>query len=172
MSEQGEQHVISFGRGVRLMSEEYYIRELRPFGITSNRAFRSLCRCICCPVIFFGRVGFVDPAVFQVCIKNLSLPGNKDFCATNSYLRRSALPSNHYRTQIDPREVKRNWKLVVRAILDARRMHGLSTPPADRAAIRSAAAELTRFVLTLIPSGEQEQANGKANLAEECTDPR
>ena len=158
-----QQWVISFGRGVRLMSEEYYIRELRPFGITGNRAFRSLCRCICCPVIFFGRVGFVDPAVFQVCIKNLSLPGNKDFCATNSYLRRSGLQSSHYRVNVNPREVNRNWKLVVRSILDTRRMHGLETPEADRAAIRSAAAELTRFVLTLIPSGKQEQADGQAD---------
>ena len=160
MASDEDQWVISFGRGVRLMSEEYYIRELRPFGITGNRAFRSLCRCICCPVIFFGRVGFVDPAVFQICIKNLSLPGNKDFCASNSYLRRSGLQSSHYRVDVSPQEVKRNWKRVVRAILDARKMHGLSTPPADRAAIRSAAAELTRFVLTMIPSGEQERKHG------------
>jgi hypothetical protein len=66
----------------------------------------------------------------------------------------------YLRSRVDPREVRRNWKLVVKSIIDARRMHGLSTPPAERAAIRSAAAELTRFVLTMIPSGEQEQANG------------
>ena len=164
MSHNEEQWVISFGRGVRLMSEEYYIRELKAFGITGPRSFRSLCRCICCPVIFFGRVGFVDPAVFQVCIKNLSMPGNKDFCATNSYLRRSVNTCDSYRIHVQPQEIERNWKRVVRSIIDARRMHGLQTPPADRAAIRSAAAELTRFVLTMIPAGEQEQANGEANL--------
>jgi hypothetical protein len=154
-----QQWVISFGRGVRLMSEEYYIRELRPFGITGARSFRSLCRAICCPVILMGRVGFVDPAVFQVCIKHLSMPGSKDFKAPNSIMQTSK-KRPYLRSRVEPREVRRNWKMVVRAIIDARRMHGLQTPPADRAAIRSAAAELTRFVLTMIPSGEQEQANG------------
>ena len=160
MSDKSEQQwVISFGRGVRLMSEEYYIRELRPFGISTARAFRSLCRAICCPVILMGRVGFVDPAVFQVCMKNLSVPGSKDFKAPNSVMQTSK-KRPYLRSRVDPREVRRNWKLVVKSIIDARRMHGLSTPPAERAAIRSAAAELTRFVLTMIPSGEQEQANG------------
>ena len=54
-----ERHVISFGRGVRLMSEAYYIQELRAFGIDKPRAFRALCRAICCPVVVFGRmIGF------------------------------------------------------------------------------------------------------------------
>lgn len=151
--------MISFGRGVRLMSEEYYIRELQPFGISTPRAFRSLCRAICCPMILMGRVGFVDPAVFQVCIKNLSMPGSKDFKAPNSIMQTSK-KRPYLRSKVNPHEVKRNWKFVVRQILDARRLNGLSTPPADRAAIRTAAAELARFVLTMIPSGEQEHANG------------
>jgi hypothetical protein len=65
------------------------------------------------------------------------------------------------RTKVPAREVRRNWRLVVRAILDSRRMVGLHSPPAERAAIKSAAAELTRFVLTMIPSGEQEQQDGQ-----------
>lgn len=157
MSDEGEQHVISFGRGVRLMSEEYYIRELRPYGITQARGFRSLCRAICCPIVFMGRVGFVDPATFQVCIKNLTLPGNKDFCATNAYLRKAQKREKIYRSKVDPREIRKNWKLIVRAIVDSRRIRGLDTPPVQRAAIRSAAEELTRFVLRMIPSQEQGQ---------------
>jgi hypothetical protein len=156
-----EQHVISFGRGVRLMSEEYYINELRPFGINQARGFRSLCRAICCPLVFFGRVGFVDPATFQICMKNLSMPGKRDFCATNSYMRKTAKKNQKYRTRVNPAEIEQNWERVVRAILDSRRIRGLDTPPAQKAAIRTAAAELARFVLTMIPSREQEQARGK-----------
>jgi hypothetical protein len=158
----GEKHVISFGRGVRLMSEAYYIEELRGFGIDKPRAFRALCRSICCPIIVLGRVAFVDPAVFQVCIKHLSVPGSLDFNGPNSSMKPDRKRRPYMRTKVPAREVRRNWRLVVRAIIDSRRMVGLHSPPAERAAIKSAAAELTRFVLTMIPSGEQEQQDGQA----------
>lgn len=137
------------------MSEAYYIQELRPFGIDKPRAFRGLCRAICCPVVILGKTAFVDPAVFQVCMKNVSMPGNKDFTGPNSYYKKDKDRRPHMRNQIPPREIQRNWKRVVRSIIDSRRMAGLHTPEAQRAAIRSAAAELTRFVLTMIPSAEQ-----------------
>lgn len=155
-----ERHVISFGRGVRLMSEAYYIQELRAFGIDKPRAFRALCRAICCPVVVFGRTGFVDPAVFQVCMKNLSIPGSFDFSAPNSNAKMDPKKRPYVRKQVPAKEVRRNWRLVVRAIVDSRRMVGLHSPPAEKAAIKSAAAELTRFVLTMIPSGEQEHTDG------------
>jgi hypothetical protein len=158
---------ISFGKGVRLMSEEYYIQELAPFGITQARAFRSLCRSICCPIIFMGRNAFVDPAVFQICIKNLSMPGNDDFLGPNSAIKKDKKTRPHLRTRVSPEEIKENWSYVIRAILDARRLVGLHTPEAERTAIRSAAAELTRFVLTMIPASEQ--SNGDTQRVQsEC----
>jgi hypothetical protein len=163
-----EQHVISFGRGVRLMSEEYYIKELAPFGINTNRRFRCLCRAICCPLIFIGRHAFVDPAIFQICMKHLSMPGNKDFIAPDSYIKANADAHKKriYTNKVDPRQIQKNWKETVRAIVDCRKIRGLDTPKITRTAIRTAAAELTRFVLTMIPSGEQEQANGKQQEAD------
>lgn len=160
MSDPTKKAVISFGKGVRLMSEEYYIAELRPFGITNVRAFRSMCRALCCPIVFFGRVGFVDPATFQICMKSVSMPGNKDFCATNSYLRKSTKKNKLYRTKVDPKEIRDNWRYVVRAIVDSRRIRGLDTPPVQRAAIRSVAEELCKFVLTMIPSHQQGRTDG------------
>lgn len=136
------------------MSEAYYIRELAPFGINTTRAFRALCRSICCPIIVLGKSSFVDPAVFQVCMKHLSLPGNKDFHGPNSY-QKDKKRRPHFRNKVSPSEIKGNWELVVRSIVDSRRLAGLHSPEAERAAIRSAAMELTRFVLTMIPSAEQ-----------------
>ena len=163
-----EQHVISFGRGVRLMSEEYYIKELRAFGITSSRGFRSLCRAICCPIIVMGRVGFVDPATFQICMKNLSMPGAMDFASPCSYTKPSGTRKFKFRTKVHPSEIRKNWKAVVRAIVDSRRIRGLSVQDADKVAIRTAAEELTRFVLTMIPSGKQEQSDGEAKQVREA----
>jgi hypothetical protein len=157
LSDTNEQWVISFGKGVRLMSEEYYMKELRPFGLGTRRAFRSLCRSIGVPIVFIGSVGFVDPSVFQVCMKNLSVPGSKDFLCPNSTQKVNG--QKNARNRIDPDDILYNWRYVVRSIIDARRMNGLHSPPAERAAIKSAAAELARFVLTMIPSGQQEQAN-------------
>lgn len=152
-----EQHVISFGKGVRLMSEEYYIKELAPYGINTPRRFRCLCRAICCPIVFIGRHAFVDPAIFQICMKHLSMPGNKDFIAPDSYIKANAdaRKKRIYTNRVDPRQIQKNWKETVRAIIDCRRIRGLETPAATRTSIRSAAAELTRFVLTMIPSSEQ-----------------
>jgi hypothetical protein len=147
------------------MSEAYYIRELTPFGIDTTRAFRALCRSICCPTIVLGRTAFVDPSVFQVCMKHLSMPGNKDFHGPNSY-QKDKKNRRHFRNRVEPDEIQRNWKLVVRSILDSRRMVGLHSPPTERAAIRSAAAELTRFVLTMIPAAEQ--TNGKKEPNQEA----
>ncbi len=160
MTESHDKAVISFGKGVRLMSEDYYIRELRPFGINSRRSFRALCRAICCPNIILGSTSFVDPSIFQVCIKHLSLPGRPDFLGPNSYLKTySKRP--HIENQVSPESVHRNWQLVVRTILDSRRLVGLQTPEADRIAIRTAASELTRFVLTMIPSHKQGRPDGE-----------
>lgn len=136
------------------MSEAYYIRELAPFGINTTRAFRALCRAICCPIIVLGRASFVDPAVFQVCMKHLTLPGNKDFHGPNSY-QKDKKRRHHFRNKVSPSEIERNWERVVRSIIDSRKIAGLHAPEAERAAIRSAAAELSRFVLTMIPSSEQ-----------------
>ena len=153
--------VISFGKGVRLMSEAYYMRELTPFGINTRRAFRALCRAICCPTIILGSTCFVDPAMFQLCIKHLSLPGRKDFMGPNSYLKTySKRPS--IVNQVDPDDIHRNWQRVVRSIVDSRRLAGLQTPELDRTAIRTAASELTRFVLTMVPSHKQGRTNGRS----------
>ena len=140
------------------MSEAYYIQELRPFGIDKPRAFRALCRAICCPLIILGEVAFVDPAVFQVCIKHLSIPGSKDFLGPNSYMKTYS-KRGHLRNKVCPEEVRDKWETVVRSILDSRRMVGLHTPETQKASIRSAAAELARFVLTMIPSAEQQNGS-------------
>lgn len=161
MTETKEQHVISFGKGVRLMSEEYYIRELRPYGISTTRAFRSLCRAICCPTILMGRIAFVDPAIFQLCMKNLSMPGNPDFVAPNSYMKLYVKARPNFRNRVDPAEIRAHWAYIVRAIVDSRRMRGLSIESADRVAIRTAADELTRFVLRMIPSGKERHRGTK-----------
>jgi hypothetical protein len=159
--------VISFGKGVRLMSEEYYIAELRPFGVNTTRAFRALCRAICCPTIILGKTGFVDPAVFQICIKHLSLPGRHDFLGPNSYVK-TYKKRQHIRNRVNPADLERDWKRVVRMILDSRRLVGHHVPDADKVAIRTAAAELSRFVLTMIPSHTQGQADGKESTAQEA----
>lgn len=156
----GKKAVISFGKGVRLMSEEYYIAELRPFGVTTTRGFRALCRAICCPTIILGGTSFVDPAVFQICMKHLSLPGRRDFLGPKSYVKTYKKRQN-IQNRVDPAEVERNWRTVVRMILDSRRLVGHHVPDADKVAIRSAAAELSRFVLTMIPSHQQGQPDGK-----------
>lgn len=159
MSEDRKKAIISFGKGVRLMSEEYYIAELRPFGITTTRGFRALCRAICCPTIILGTTSFVDPAVFQICMKHLSLPGRRDFMGPKSYLKVYKHRPN-IKNRVDPADVERNWRTVVRMILDSRRLVGHHVPDADKVAIRSAAAELSRFVLTMIPSHQQDQPDG------------
>lgn len=159
-SEREKKAVISFGKGVRLMSEEYYIAELRPFGVTTTRGFRALCRAICCPTIILGGTSFVDPAVFQICMKHLSMPGRRDFLGPKSYVKTYKKRQN-IQNRVDPAEVERNWRTVVRMILDSRRLVGHHVPDADKVAIRSAAAELSRFVLTIIPSHQQGQPDGK-----------
>jgi hypothetical protein len=158
-SEREKKAVISFGKGVRLMSEDYYIRELKPFGINTTRAFRALCRAICCPLVILGHTAFVDPAVFQLCIKHLSLPGNRDFLGPNSYVK-TYKNRKHIVNRVNPEDLHRNWQRVVRSILDSRRLVGLQVPDADRASIRSAASELTRFVLTMVPSHLQDKPDG------------
>ena len=52
-----------------------------------------------------------------------------------------------------------------RAVADSRRIRGLSIQDTDRVAIRTAAEELTRFVLRMIPSHEQGMSNGNPTSA-------
>ncbi len=140
---------------------------LRPSGVTTTRGFSALCRAICCPTIILGGTSFVDPAVFQICIKHLSMPGRRDFLGPKSYVKTYKKRQN-IQNRVDPAEVERNWRTVVRMILDSRRLVGHHVPDADKVAIRSAAAELSRFVLTMIPSHTQGQADGKESTAQEA----
>lgn len=152
-----DQCVISFGGGVSLMSEDYFVRAFLPFGIT-KRSFRHLCRALHVPLVHLNGMAFVDPVVFQVAIKCIARAGAPEFTLPRGTTARVLTGrSTKTRTSIPIDEVRENWEFVVRSILDARNLSSLASPAAYRDIIQGAALELARLAERHVPSGLQKR---------------
>ena len=69
------QPYIGIGGGLRLLTEEWYIREM---GCTRN-AFRKFCKALRVPRVQVGHKWYVEMTAFQLAIKHITKIGNDDF---------------------------------------------------------------------------------------------
>ena len=72
-----EQFYIGFGSGIKLLSEDWYIKEMGA-NIT-KKAFRSFCRALQVPLIEIGKATFIEMNSFQLALKAITRIGEPDF---------------------------------------------------------------------------------------------
>ncbi len=123
---------ISFGGGMRLVGEDYMIRELSALGL-SRRGFRQLCRKLQVPLIHApGDRILVDLIAFMLAMRTISRPGAPDFSLPGSQHRpgtRNSLPSQ---------ELIDAMPETVSLLENGRKMFGIVKP----GTLRSAAGEV------------------------------
>ena len=69
------QPYIGIGGGLRLLTEEWYTKEM---GCTRN-AFRKFCKALRVPRVQVGHKWYVEMTAFQLAIKHITKIGNDDF---------------------------------------------------------------------------------------------
>lgn len=123
---------ISFGGGMRLVGEDYMIRELAPLGL-SRRGFRRLCRQLHVPLIHApGDRILVDLIAFMLAMRTITRPGAPDFSLPGSQHRAGT------RTTLAPQEIMEALPDTVALLEHGRKMFGIVKP----GTIRSAAGEV------------------------------
>lgn len=151
---------VSFGGGLRLLSEDYYLENMKGF-IRSRRGFRGLCRAIQCPLVF-GDMGqaYVDPVTFQICMKAITRAGGRDFLmpgAKNKNGKRTNYP--HARTEIPMEEIRTNWRWLVGELCAGRRLAKIGTPAQVKRAMLDLTTRLAELSYSTLPTMvEQEYA--------------
>jgi hypothetical protein len=162
---------ISFGGGLRLLDEDYFIEELKGF-IRSRRGFRGLCRAIGCPLIFVDQgKAFVDPVTFQICMKSITRAGAQDFAmpgAKSKNGKRTNLP--YCRVSIPPEEIRTNWRWLVGELLAGKRLAKIGTPAQVKRAmldLTTRLAELSYSTLPTVIAEEYDSSIARARLPED-----
>ncbi len=143
---------ISLGGGMRLLSEQYYLDNLKGF-VRSRRGFRGLCRAIGCPLIF-GDLGvaYVDPVTFQICMKAMTRAGGRDFLmpgAKNQNGKRTNYP--HARSSIPIEELRTHWRWLVGELCAGRRLAKIGTPAQVKRAMLDLTTRLAELSYSTLP---------------------
>tara|TARA_R110002051_G_scaffold325009_1_gene425220 strand:+ start:338 stop:928 length:591 start_codon:yes stop_codon:yes gene_type:complete len=143
---------LSFGGGLRLFSEDYFIEELSSLGVT-RKGFRSLCRALQVPLIYVGTSALVDLVSFQLAMKAISRVGQKDFYVPGC----RPLKNNHKRgvRELNQAYYTREWKNILAELLASRQVHGLATSKEISALTKNAAKRLTEMAIHLQVSSLQ-----------------
>lgn len=154
-----EQVYLSFGGGLRLLSEEYFLKELAPLGVTS-KGFRALCRSLKVPLIYLGTKVFVDLSSFQLAMKAISRVGQPDFFAPGS----RPLKRNKWKgvKELDREYFEENWEDVLSELIAGRKNHGLKSPQEVTDLARQAARRITDMALQIKASKNQEEYDKKS----------
>ena len=158
-SSDNSQVYLSFGGGLKLFSEDYFIKELLPMGMT-RRGFRALCRALKVPLVHIGTTAMVDITSFQLAMKAVCRVGQEDFYVPGcDPLKKNLKRGNK---ELDTAYFNREWKNVLAELLAARRMHGLATPQEVSSLARKAAKRLTEMALHVSASDLQEDHEKKS----------
>jgi hypothetical protein len=123
---------ISFGGGMRLVGEDYILRELSSLGLT-KRGLRQLFRKLQVPIIHApnDRI-LVDLVAFMLAMRTITRPGAPDFSLPGSQHRPGT------RTSVTPTEIIDALPDSVALMEHGRKMFGIVKP----GTLRSAAGEV------------------------------
>ncbi len=134
-----EQFYIGFGSGIKLLSEEWYIKEMGP-DIT-KKAFRAFCRALQVPIIEIGKTSFVEMNSFQLALKAITRVGEPDFYVSgclsiaNGKKRPSKLAVDYVTKNLEP---------LLCELLACKALGGLSLTTETKSAARIAAERMAR----------------------------
>lgn len=133
----------SMGPGNRLYSEDYYLKELEPLGVT-RKGFRAWLRALKVPTLEIGDVRLVDNLTFSIALRAALRIGQPDFLGPKS-VRRAKNRLRGATVSLDVDQFVRDHSVIIGELLIAnnRRVE----PRTLRKAARKAAYRLASLGL-------------------------
>ena len=152
-----EQFYISFGSGIKLLSEDWYIKE---FGANiSKKAFRSFCRALKVPLIEIGKSTFVEMNSFQLALKAITRVGEPDFyvsgCSSISSGKKKA-------SKLDPEYVAKNLEPLLCELMACKAIGGGNITSEVKHATQQVASRMARAGISELPEKYQKEYTKKS----------
>ena len=136
---------ISFGGGMRLVGEDYILRELAPLGLT-KKGLRQLFRQLSIPIVQGPKdVVLVDLISFMLAMRTITRPGAPNFALPGSKHRPKT------RRKLPAKELIDNLDQSVTLIEQGRKMFGIVKPGTIRSAAGEVLARLTETQARIQP---------------------
>lgn len=161
MPEQKPQHYISFGSGVRLMSEEWYL-EATGHQFTKV-GFRKFCECLGVPMIEIGASRYVDMVRFEIALSSVLRIGEPNFfspgCET---LRNQSVNVPQEQRVADQEKLVRNYRALAAELLLSKKVNGIQLTRTTRKSLGDAARRMADSALQLLPARAQQELRDKA----------
>ena len=148
---------IGFGAGIKLLSEDWYIKEMGS-GM-KTRSFRSFCKAIRVPLIEIGGTKYVEMNSFLIALKAITRIGRPDFYSNSS---QSSSRSKNSPSTLDPQYVAENLEPILCELLVARTLNGGSITAETKTAARVAAERMARAGISELPLDAQKEYTRKA----------
>lgn len=134
-----DQFYIGFGSGIKLLSEDWYIKE---FGANiTKKAFRAFCRALKVPLIEIGKTTYVEMNSFQLALKAITRVGEPDFFVSGC---QSIATGKQKSSKLDPEYVAKNLEPLLCELLACKAMGGLNMTTEVKKAARVAADRMAR----------------------------
>lgn len=151
------QTYLSFGGGVKLLSEEWYVEASGHQW--SKPGFRALCRNLRVPMIEIGSKRYVDMVVFEGALSSVLRVGEEDFFTPGCL---STKHGNRKVSVVD-KDVERDWRKIMGELLVKRKLNGAEVTAKVRTGLREVARRMTMAGLHMLPSRAQEELEAEAD---------
>ena len=152
-----DQFYIGFGSGIKLLSEEWYIKEMGPE--ITKKAFRSFCRALQVPLIEIGKSTFVEMNSFQLALKAITRVGEPDFFVSGCL---SIANGKQRPSKLDPDYVAKNLEPLLCELLACKAIGGLNMTGETKSAARIAAERMARAGIGEMPLEFQNEYTKKS----------
>jgi len=151
-----DQFYIGFGSGIKLLSEDWYIKE---FGNISKKAFRSFCKALKVPMIEVGKSSYVEMNSFQIAMKAITRVGEDNFFVSGC----ASVSSGKQRpSEIDMVKVTKDLEPILCELLACKALGGLSMTAETKTAARNAADRMARAGVVALVQKEQDKFTKKS----------
>ena len=138
-----DQFYIGFGSGIKLLSEDWYIKE---FGSNiTKKAFRAFCRALKVPLVEIGKATYVEMNSFQLALKAITRVGEEDFFVSGC---QSIATGKKKPSKLDSDYVAKNLEPLLCELLACKAMGGLNMTTEVKKAARIAADRMARAGLS------------------------
>jgi len=152
-----EQFYIGFGSGIKLLSEEWNIKE---FGTNiTKKAFRSFCRALGVPLIEISKTTYVEMNSFQLALKAITRVGEPDFFVSGC---QSIASGKKKPSKLNPQYVAKNLEPLLCELLACKAIGGLVMTSETKTAARIAAERMARAGIAELTEEFQEKHTKKS----------
>jgi hypothetical protein len=148
-------HYLSFGTGVKLMSEEWYIKALE--GQMSKTGFRSFLKVLGVPSLEIGNNRYIDMLRFEIAMSSILRIGQPNFLAPGAKSLKYSNRDPDAVLEADVEHLQKHYRQIAGELLMAKRVAGAEMSYRTRDLVKKAARNLQKAAVHTLPKIAQER---------------